>query len=316
MPFLIALGVATLAGFLFAEPVAVVAAIPWLKSMIVAAVMFVSGATMADGAVGRSFRRRASWVAIGMNSVVMPVLMLVWLALWPFELPQSLRTGLLVASVVPCTLASAAVWTRRAGGDDSVAMVTTLVTNLACVATIPLFFFLAIPGEGAASMDTRSIAIKLAMTVALPLLAAAAVRRLGGAGWFDQNREMAKWFNQAGILVMVAFGAAAGQMASRSDPTAAVATFPGWMFVIVSVVIVHAVGWAIGVAITRKMGETPAVQIAVGFAGSQKTLLVGLQIAMAAGGSVMPMLAIHVSQLIVDTVVADRWRRRFADERH
>ena len=40
--------------------------------------------------------------------------------------PLSLAGGLLVASVTPCTVASAAVWTRRAGGNDSLAILSTV----------------------------------------------------------------------------------------------------------------------------------------------------------------------------------------------
>ena len=43
-----------------------------------------------------------------------------------------------VAAVVPCTLASASVWTRKAGGDDSISMMTTVVTNLACLLVVPI----------------------------------------------------------------------------------------------------------------------------------------------------------------------------------
>jgi sodium/bile acid cotransporter 7 len=36
--------------------------------------------------------------------------------------------------------------------------------------------------------------------------------------------------------------------------------------------------------------------------------MVGLQIAIDCGVSVIPMLVYHLSQLIIDTVIADRWK--------
>ena len=51
-----------------------------------------------------------------------------------------------------------------------------------------------------------------------------------------------------------------------------------------------------------------ADQISVGFAGSQKTLMVGLQVAIDLGINVIPMVAYHISQLLIDTLVADRLR--------
>ena len=50
-------------------------------------------------------------------------------------------------------------------------------------------------------------------------------------------------------------------------------------------------------------------QIAIGLSGSQKTLMVGLQIAIDCGVSVIPMITYHLGQLLIDTIVADRWRR-------
>ena len=57
-----------------------------------------------------------------------------------------------------------------------------------------------------------------------------------------------------------------------------------------------------------------ADQIGVAFAGSQKTLMVGLAIAIEFGGlAVLPMVAYHVEQLLIDTVLADRLRQMRAD---
>ena len=48
--------------------------------------------------------------------------------------------------------------------------------------------------------------------------------------------------------------------------------------------------------------------IAVAFAGSQKTLMVGAYVALAVGPlAILPMVAYHAVQLFVDTLIADRW---------
>ena len=51
-------------------------------------------------------------------------------------------------------------------------------------------------------------------------------------------------------------------------------------------------------------------QIAVGLAGSQKTLMVGLQVSIELGFNIIPMVAYHISQLLVNTLIADRLRRQ------
>lgn len=44
---------------------------------------------------------------------------------------------MLVAAMVPCILAGASAWTRKARGDDSFSMMTTVVSNLTCVVVVP-----------------------------------------------------------------------------------------------------------------------------------------------------------------------------------
>ena len=67
----------------------------------------------------------------------------------------------------------------------------------------------------------------------------------------------------------------------------------------------------LGQGIGQLMGLPRADWIAVGFAGSQKTLMIGLQVALMVGGglTVLPMVAYHVIQLMIDTVIADRLSR-------
>jgi sodium/bile acid cotransporter 7 len=79
--------------------------------------------------------------------------------------------------------------------------------------------------------------------------------------------------------------------------------------VLLATVIVHLLALYLGVGFARGAKLGPEAQIAVGIAGSQKTLMVGLQIAIDCGVSVVPMIVYHLGQLVLDTIVADRWKR-------
>jgi sodium/bile acid cotransporter 7 len=65
----------------------------------------------------------------------------------------------------------------------------------------------------------------------------------------------------------------------------------------------------LGVRTARFCGFSRGDQIAVGFSGSQKTLMVGLLMAITLKVSILPMVAYHCLQLFVDTLIADAYRR-------
>ena len=76
---------------------------------------------------------------------------------------------------------------------------------------------------------------------------------------------------------------------------------------------VHLAAWGIGFWSAGSLGVSRPDQIGVAFAGSQKTLMVGLAIAIEFGGlAVLPMVAYHVEQLLIDTLLADWLRRKDA----
>ena len=314
MKFLMALVAALLIGAVAAGPVASLAAVPGLRGGLVAAVMFVTGLGLAAAAAGRALTRRATWIAVTVNLAGVPAAMLGYLAVlrWAGLDPgPSIAAGLMVVTAVPCTLASAAVWTSRAGGDVSIAMAVTLITNGLCLVSVPVVSWIGIESMSidAASIDPGATAWKLLVTVILPLGLAGGVRlmvvRRGGAGWLAARKAWFRQINQAGILVMASMGASAGMGVGEFGAGGLVAM----LAIGGGVVAVHLLAMGVSIGLTRAVGGTRGEQFAAGIGGSQKTLLVGLQIAIESGGSVLPMLAYHTAQLLIDTVVADRWRR-------
>jgi len=304
--FLIALAACFTFGYVGAEPLRPVFELPYLRSGIVFVVMWMMGVTLQANTVKRSFTRPLpSLLAIGLNVIAVPVLCLptMWL------LPDHLFGGLFIASIVPCTLASASVWTRKAGGDDSIAMMTTVVTNLACVAVVPVGILLVLSQE--TTIDVMEQVKKLSLIVVLPLLIAQTMRWLALAAWADRNKPRLSTLGQIGILAMVVFGAVAssrviGQVGTpQPNPT----DLGSIAILVLAAATIHTLTLMIGIAIAWACGVDRARQIAIGIAGSQKTLMVGLQIAIDCGVSVVPMLIYHLSQLVIDTIIAERWKR-------
>ena len=283
-----------------------------LRSGVVFVVMWAMGVTLQAETIRRSLTRPLpSLLAIAINVAVVPLLCLptMWL------LPGKLFGGLFITAIVPCTLASASVWTRKAAGDDSIAMMTTVVTNLACVIVVPLGILLVLSRQ--AEINVAQQVSKLAIVVVMPLLLAQLMRRFGAATWADRNKPRLSMLGQVGILLMVVFGAiSSATMVDQAGEATAATSWSSLGLLVVAAAAVHTLALWFGVAIARSFQFQRASQIAIGIAGSQKTLMVGLQIAIDCGVSVIPMLVYHLSQLVIDTLVAERWKRNTDQEHH
>jgi sodium/bile acid cotransporter 7 len=83
-----------------------------------------------------------------------------------------------------------------------------------------------------------------------------------------------------------------------------------WAMMLLIVVFIHVSMLTLGYALGKATKLAEPERIAVGFSGSQKTLMVGLHVGIDLNAAILPVVAYHVSQLLIDTVVADWIRAR------
>lgn len=344
--FLLALGLALFAGFRYPttlEPLAEWAPRNW----IVALVMFTMAFPLDASSMWRAVRHpKATLLAIGLNFGVLPLL--AWASTLNPLLNGQLAYGMLIAGAVPSTVASAAVWTRRAGGNDAIAIMVTMVTNLACFIVTPLWLYVTTGQSGAdIAIDPQSMMLKLCLVVAVPVLAAQLFRLHQPLGkWAKDQKIPLGVVCQLGMLSMVFIGAigsgkelqtslgetrepAQQQAMDASAEAVAVPTSQAppppnmgaldWIVLIATVVTVHLITLALAHLLGSTIGVDRPDRIAAGFSGSQKTLLVGVQVAaeyasVFGGLALLPMVIFHVSQLLVDTFIADRLRSNNPEE--
>jgi solute carrier family 10 (sodium/bile acid cotransporter), member 7 len=274
----------------------------------VASVLLVMSLGLKSRAMWNAVRRPASAaLAVAVNLGVVPPL--AWLA--GRLLDPSLAAGMIVSAAVPCTQASAAVWTRRAGGNDTIAVLTTLVTSLACFVVTPAWLELLAGRTGGAGQGFGKLVVRLALVVAAPIVAGQLLRAFAPLRqWVTRHARGLSLYTQLGILSMVFVGAVeCGKQIA--DVEGGVAPLAGQITLMLALVAaVHLAAWWFGFSTARLLGMSRADQAGVAFAGSQKTLMVGLAIAIDFGGlAVLPMVAYHIEQLLIDTVLADRLRR-------
>jgi solute carrier family 10 (sodium/bile acid cotransporter), member 7 len=274
------------------------------RSWVVAGVLFLMALPLDIHAMWRVARAPcAPALAIGMNYLFLPPA--AWLA--SFLLPGQLATGLIVAATVPCTLASAVVWTRRSGGNESVALFVTVFTNLACFLVTPAW--LRLLTAKSVTIPFGDMVVHLALLVVLPIVLGQAVRAFAAV-----RRWAARWklalgvVAQLGILSIVFVGAVDSGL--RLGQTNVTVSALHWITMIAAVLALHLAALFAGFRIARGVGIARPDAQAVGIAGSQKTLMVGLEIAVEyyGGLAILPLVVYHVAQLLVDTVIADRWR--------
>ena len=283
------------------------------KQALVAVVLFLMSFTLDAGAMWRAVRRPlGTLLAIVVNMGVLPLI--AWgLSHW---LSSDLALGLMLMSVVPCTLASAAVWTRRADGNDAIALVVTMVTNFSCFLVTPLWLLVMTGKDFRGAIQPWEMAADLSLIVVVPMAVGQLLRLRRPLGqWATRHKVSFSAIAQIGILAMVLFGSIrSGRELSQLPASESIAAGQ-WALMIAAVVLVHVIALFLGFGAGKAAGLVRADWIAVGVAGSQKTLMVGLYLATAyhdffTGIAVLPMVAYHIGQLLLDTVVADRLRGR------
>jgi sodium/bile acid cotransporter 7 len=287
------------------------------ESVLIAAIMFLMALPLDASAIGRALRRPTA-VALGVGASFVIAPLVAW-AIAPLlsNISRDLGLGLLIAAAVPTTVASAAVWTRRAGGNDAVALLVMMVTNLSCSVVTPLLLWITAGAEvGSEKFEKFRLVpmmLRLTLIVAVPLLLAQTIRLAPRvAAWSARRKTPLGVICQLGMLTMVLTGVVQCGEKLHGAGTQGIGWI-GWAATIAAVLVVHLSAFVAGQSLGRLLHLPREDWIAVGFAGSQKTLLIGLGIAIGYTDvfgplAVLPMVVYHAAQLLVDTVIADRLR--------
>jgi solute carrier family 10 (sodium/bile acid cotransporter), member 7 len=187
-------------------------------------------------------------------------------------------------------------------------MLVTLVTNGICFLVTPLWLTI-MTGQrlGGDSLAPTSLISDLALLVVLPMFLAQVLRLIPTVGLFATRRKVALGVvAQLGILYMIFVGSIQmGLTMAHSQQDQGAIPLLGMVVVVMTV---HLGCLWLGILLSRSVGLPREDQIAVAFSGSQKTLMVGLQVSLELGITILPMITYHIGQLLADTVVADRMR--------
>jgi sodium/bile acid cotransporter 7 len=294
------LAFAVVAGFLWPAPGLAIAG--WRREFVIAVMFLMSVTLPAERLRAALGNVRGLAASFGVGYVVLPVVCGGLGHLLFADAPGPLA-GMVILGALPCTLASATVWTRLAGGDDALALTYTVLSNLASVALIPLYLLLFLGSS--LGVPVERLLTDLTIVVLAPVVAGQVLRRVLGPR-VDRARPLISQIARGLVLtiVLVAVSNMADEIRAHPGTVARLAVLGA---------LIHIAALALGHALMARLGRSRGERIAVGFAGSQKTLFVGFFLAGEyfpdAPLALLPITTYHVLQLVIDTAVASRFAR-------
>ena len=275
--------------------------------LVTAAVLLLMAFSLNSRQLRESFRRPTPvlWASV-VNYGFIPLMALL---LMKIQRMEDFAVGLMIAATVPCTMAAASVWTRRAGGNDAVSLLVTMLTNGICFLVTPAW--LSLITESSVDLGFTAMVQRLAYSVLLPCLVGQLLRTIPAAAEFATHRKTSIGVVAQALILTLVFSAACrsgGQLGLDIPGPDALAVFTVWG----SCIALHLVAMAVAFFGAKFLGIAEVDRRAVAFAGSQKTLPIGVLLAGELGRAagipfaVFPMLMYHASQLFIDTAIADR----------
>ncbi len=280
--------------------------------LITPAILFLMAFTLDSSQIRAAFRAPGPvlWACF-VNAAVMP---LMGYGAMSLQLASHFEIGLMIAASVPCTVAAASVLTRKIGGNDAVSLLTTLLTNGLCFLTTPLWLRLTTGHEIAS--NPLELGLGLVLAVLVPSLLGQCVRFSSAAREFAKRRKpVLGAIAQLGILMLVFSSACKGGQKLQVPNLGS--EILGLAVVWASCIGLHMLGLVIANYGARWLGFGEKDRLAAAFAGSQKTLPVGLFIASnvafeSVQFAVFPILMFHASQLFIDSLIVERHAKRAA----
>ncbi len=274
------------------------------RTWLIVAVMFLMALTLPGERLRRAAGNVRGLASCALLSYVLLPLLCLGVARVLFDDEPGMVAGLAILGALPCTLASAAVWTRLARGDDALSLVYTVASNVAGVVVIPVLLALCLGRALAVPAD--SIVVDLVGVVLLPVAAGQVVRRLLGAR-VDRWKQTVSVVARALVLGVV--------LVAVSKMSARIFDQPGMtLSMIGTALVLHLVALAAADRTARLVRLPDDERTAVLFAGTQKTLFVGVFLAAeyfpGDPFALLPITAYHAVQLLVDTIVASRLAAR------
>jgi len=224
-----------------------------------------------------------------------------------FAAPSTdLQVGLMLVASVPCTLASAVLWTRLAGGNEATALVTVLGTTL--LSWFATTLWLTLTTGTLVELAVAALVRDLLVCLVVPVVLGQLLRNWQTAAEVaDRRRVLLGVVAQVFVLAIVLrAGVTVGTRYHEGTTPLGPALFASSAALAIGL---HLLSLYFGLFTSRWLGFDRGRQIAVALSCSQKTLPVSLLLFEEYFKNdfplaVVPLLFYHAGQLLFDTLIA------------
>jgi solute carrier family 10 (sodium/bile acid cotransporter), member 7 len=263
----------------------------------------ITGLTLETSSIGTELRRfRAPAAAMISSLVVIPLLF--WL-LATVALPTEFIIGVCIIATAPVTVAAGTVMTDIGRGNVSLSLFICVLGNFLAVFTIPFSLKLLLSFGGDIELPVLRMLSDLAITVLVPTILGQLVRPLVKAR-LAPYRKSFSIFQQCTVLLII-FNA----IASSADRILQAGT--AVILVLAFMIVLHSLVLGMNYGLSRLIGLDRPSTTAFTIHTSQKTLTVSYLVWAGYFATQFPMALIpgigyHLTQTIMDSIVAQRFR--------
>ncbi len=273
----------------------------------------ITGLTLETAHIGKQFKNIPVLSAALVSSLVLFPAIAYFMAQIAFRSPPDWAIGALIIGVAPVTIASGTVMTAIALGNVPLSLFICVLSNLASILTIPFLLNLFLQfGDTPISLPVAQMLSGLALKVLVPTAIGQILRPVLKHSIAPYKKAFSI-FNQL-IVLMIVLNA----VSSSTDRIVQAGTAIG--AVLLFMVMLHVLILAMNYAISRLIRLDRASRSAFTIHTSQKTLTVSYIVWSGHFAALYPMALIpaivyHLTQSIMDTFVAHRFREKAEKKR-
>ena len=306
----IGLVVVALVGFVFPVPGLYMATLP-THYIAVTLIFLISGLMLRTDEVRAAL---SAWSGTLWGSLSILFITPIIGAAIAFQLPmeRNFQVGLALFCCMPTTISSGVALTNQARGNMALALLLTVLTNIAGVFTMPCVLAHLLDALGQVELSAIQLLKNLCLSILLPLAVGKFLRRFVVA-WVDRNRTELTMLNSLALISIpwMKFS----QSAARLSQIA----LSSLLLLLLSGLAIHLLYLLLNSGVCRLLRLPLAAHKAVVLLASQKTLPVAMTVlaflpesavsAADKGLIAIPCITFHLGQIFLDAIIATRWGR-------